>query len=72
MKNLMHAPYSKFKGWLRENGLTYSDLANLLGLNESTVSFKINGQSDFYLSEIRVIKQKYHLTSDIFFADAVA
>lgn len=72
MSKLIHAPYSKFKGWLRENGLTYADLALVLGLNEATISLKINGQSDFYLSEIRLIKKKYHLKSNIFFTDDVA
>lgn len=71
MKKL-HAPYFKFKGWLRENGLTYADLAFDLGLSEATISLKINGQSDFYLSEIRLIKKKYHLESDIFFTNDVA
>ncbi len=72
MKKIIHAPYSRFKGWLREKGLTYADLAVLLGLNETTVSLKVNGQSDFYLSEVQIIRKKYNLKSDIFFTDCVA
>ena len=72
MKKLIHAPYSKFKGWLRSNGLTYADLALVLGLNETTISLKMNGQSDFFLSEIKIIKKRYRLDSDIFFTDDVA
>lgn len=72
MPKYIHAPYQKFKGWLRGNNITYADLAYLLGINEATVSLKINGQSDFLLSEIQIIKRKYHLESNIFFTDNVA
>ena len=69
---LIHKPYAKFKGWLRTNGLTYSDVAKLLGLSVATVSAKINGQSDFLLSEIQLIREKYNLKDDIFFDKDVA
>lgn len=68
----IHEPYSKFKGWLRSNGLTYKDIAELLGLSVATVSSKINGHSDFLLSEIQVIKQHFHLDNGIFFDEKVA
>lgn len=71
MKSI-HIPYEKFKRWLGGNGLTYKDVAQLLGLSIATVSSKINGQSDFSLSEIQMIKKHYHLDSEIFFADPVA
>lgn len=72
MKKIIHKPYAKFKGWIRENGLTYADIAQFLGLNESTVSLKINGHSDFLLSEIQALKSHFHLDSNIFFTDDVA
>ncbi len=72
MNNVIHAPYNRFKGWLRENQITYLELSKLLGLNISTVSSKINGQSDFSLSEIQVLKVKYNLDSNIFFTNDVA
>lgn len=62
----IHEPYAKFKGWLRSNGLTYKDIAELLGLSVTTVVAKINGASDFLLSEVRLIKTRYHLPDDIF------
>lgn len=65
-KNLVHKPYNKFKGFIRENSLTYKDIASSLGLTTSTVSMKINGHSDFYLSEIALLKSKYGLSDDIF------
>lgn len=70
--NLIHNPYANFKGWLRSNDLTYNDIAELLGLSVATVSAKINGKSDFLLSEIQVIKEKYNLESSIFFTENVA
>lgn len=72
MTKAIHKPYDKFKGWLRENKLTYSDIADFLGINVSTVSQKINGQSDFLLSEINAMKEHYGLPGDIFFTSVVA
>ena len=67
-----HKPYAKFKGWLRANNLTYADIAKLLGLSTATVSSKINGKSDFLLSEVSVIRKHYNLGGDIFFTNDVA
>lgn len=69
---LIHSPYAKFKGWLRSNNLTYKDISRLLGLSVATVSAKINGKSDFLLSEIRAIKKEYKLDDEIFFTNDVA
>lgn len=68
MKNkvLIHEPYQKLKGLIRENGLTYDDLALVLGVAKSTISMKINGQSDFSLSEAKVIQQHYKVGPEIF------
>lgn len=69
---LVHSPYNHFKGWLRSNDLTYKDVGDLLGVSVATVSSKINGKSDFLLSEIKVLRKKYHLDFDIFFTENVA
>ena len=71
-EGMIHKPYFAFKGWLRGQNLTYRDIAQLLGLSIATVSAKINGTSDFSLSEINVLKKKYGLDSAIFFTDTVA
>lgn len=63
----IHNPYNKFKGWLLEHGLTYKDIGDVIGVNTTTVSLKINGQSDFYLSEVILLIKEYDLTFDIFF-----
>ncbi len=69
---IIHKPYAKFKGWLRENELTYKDIAELIGVTVVTVSAKVNGSSDFLLSEIQIIKRHYNLSDEIFFTDNVA
>lgn len=72
MKGTIHKPYKKFKGWIRENGLSYQEIADFLGVNLTTICNKINGKSDFTLSEIKALKEKYNLDSAIFFTDDVA
>lgn len=65
-KKLCHPPYSKLKGFAREKGIKYLDIAALLGISTSTVSMKVNGYSDFYLGEVRVFNEKYNPPTDIF------
>jgi hypothetical protein len=55
----IHEPYMKFKGWLREKELTYTDISKLLDCTIGTVSDKVNGFSDFLLSEIEEIVDTY-------------
>lgn len=40
-KKLIHEPYNKFKGFMRENGIIYSHIAELLGVTPTTVSQKV-------------------------------
>lgn len=65
-KQKIHEPYNRLKGVLRERGLTYSDAAKTLGISETAVGFKINGTSDFYVSEVETLCSKYGFTVDIF------
>lgn len=65
-KAAIHQPYNKFKGFALENGLTYADIGQTLGITSSTVSMKVNGYSDFYVSELKLLKQKYNMTEEIF------
>lgn len=59
-----------------ENGMTLTQLAKELHLDEATLYRKINGNSDFYRKEIQMIKHILNLTIDdirrIFFDDDVA
>lgn len=65
-KEMIHPPYNRFKGFARENGVTYADLGRLLGLTPSTICQKVNGYSDFYLSEQKLLKQEFGITDEIF------
>lgn len=63
----IHKPYRKLKGVLREKGITYKELANALGVSETAINHKINGKSDFYLSELKNINEKFKIENNIFF-----
>lgn len=57
---------------IREFGDTQTRVARMLGITESTLSWKINGKSEFKQSEIKAIADRYDLTGEeiksIFFA----
>ena len=72
MSKKFHDPYTNFKIWIKENNLNYNIIGDFLGISAVAVCRKINGQSDFTLSEINALKKNYKLKSDIFFAKFVA
>lgn len=49
---------------IREFGDTQSQLARMLGVTESTLSWKINGRAEFKQSEIKAIADRYGLTGE--------
>ena len=61
----------KFKYTVLKNGFTLGDVANWLGINQTTLYRKMHGISDFTRNEIYIIRNKLHLsneeTFDIFF-----
>lgn len=62
----------KFKSKLVEKGFTLSDIARMLGINETTLYRKIKGISDFSRNEMSIIKKELSLNTfdfeNIFFA----
>lgn len=66
----------KFKAKLIENGLTISDIAKSIGVNEATIYRKMCGKSDFSRNEMSIIKDILVLNMDdfelIFFAKELA
>lgn len=66
MRRKFHKPYEKLKIVLRENNITYAEIAKELGVSESSVSQKINGVSDFYLSEVDILLEKYGICTEVF------
>ncbi len=65
-KVLIHEPYNKLKGFAVEKGIKYADFAKLLGVTITTISMKINGYSDFYLNEQKLLKKHYGISDDFF------
>lgn len=51
---------------LKEKEITYRDIGNILGISETSVSHKINGYSDFFISEVEKIKNKYGIPENFF------
>ena len=58
MKAKLHQPYNKLKGAIREKELTYADVAQILGISKATLCRKINGESDFYMSEAEKLESR--------------
>lgn len=54
----------KLKGKLREKRLSYNKVAEILGVSTTTVSSKMNGETRFYLEEIRVLSDYLGLTDE--------
>ena len=65
-KSLKHKPYNRLKGDLREKGITYSNVATLLNISETAFSHKINGISDFYITEMEQIISQYGISHTSF------
>lgn len=61
-------PYTKFKGYLAENEIKNKDVAQFLGVTETTFSKKINRKGqDFTADQIRMLCNNYKLDANKFF-----
>lgn len=61
-------PYAKFKGYLAENEIKNKEVAQLLGVTETTFSKKINRKGqDFTADQIRTLCNNYQLDANKFF-----
>lgn len=49
---------------IREFGDTQNELAQMLGVTNSTLSWKIHGKAEFRQSEIKAIVDRYDLTGE--------
>lgn len=59
-------PDITFKAWLVNNGISQTELAELLGVSFTSVNAKVNGRSQWTLPQIKKICSKYHVSADIF------
>ena len=62
----LHEPYTKLKLALAGKGKTYQDVSDVIGVNVGTVSQKMNGYSDFTISEFQAMAKAFGLSLDIF------
>ncbi len=67
-----HPPYTAFKLWLAGHGITYKDVGKAIDCSETTVMQKINGYSDFYISEQIAICEAFGCEYNIFFTQEIA
>lgn len=68
-KQKIHEPYETFKRALSTMGLHYEDVAKAIGSTPATVQLKVEGYSDFYISEQRAISEQLGIGAETFFAD---
>lgn len=61
MTKKIHEPYQRLKGKMREKGLNYEDISKLLSISTTAVSHKINGKSDFLLSQALAVEARVGL-----------
>lgn len=55
-----------FKGWMAQNNITQSEIAELLGISLTSMCQKANGKKEFTLPQVRIICAKYGISADIF------
>ena len=55
-----------FKGWMVENNIKQSEIAELLNISLQSVNLKVNGKQDFSLPQISAICGRYGISADIF------
>ena len=72
MSSRKHAPYTAFKNAIAGKGLTLKDVAEVINSSEATVQLKLNGGSDFYITEQMMICERFGLDPALFFAKEVA
>ena len=54
----------KLKEFMDIFGDNLTKLADYLGISYQSISKKLNGHTDFKLTEIRMIKERYNLTAE--------
>ena len=55
-----------FKGWMAENNIRQSEIAELLDISLQSVNLKVNGKQDFTLQQVKKICEHYNISADIF------
>ena len=58
--------FKKFKGYLKENNLTYKDVAKLIKSSATSVSRKVSGKTQWNWSELVLIKNNVIKDEELF------
>jgi putative transcriptional regulator len=58
--------YPKLKGYLKEKGINQAVAASVIGIKLNAFNNKLNGRSDFTMSEVRKLCEYLGIKSDIF------
>lgn len=57
----------RFKGFMAENGIKQTDLAELLGIDTSNINLKVNGKQPWTVPQIKTICDRYKISADKYF-----
>ena len=60
-----------FKAWLARNNVTQGEIARYLGISRNEVGNKVHGRSNFTIPQIRKLKERYDIDTDIFLANVL-
>lgn len=60
----MQAGRNVLRGEMAKHGMTVAEMANVVGISKNSMSKKINGKSDFSLTEIRKILAFFNSLGD--------
>ncbi len=60
-----------FKAWLARNNITQTEIAKYLGISRTEMANKLYGRSHFTIPQIKKLKEKYDISTDIFLADVL-
>ena len=60
--------YKKLKGLLTEKEKTYKECSEAIGISETQFGKKINGEVDFWITEVAKLAKFLNLTENEFFA----
>jgi putative transcriptional regulator len=58
--------YPKLKGYLKEKGITQDQAAQTLQIKMKQFNNKLNGRSDFTMTEVKLICEWLNVKADIF------
>jgi len=66
--NRRRKPYSKFKAYLAENGISHKHVANMISVTQQTFCNRMNGKGhDFTVEELSIICSKFNISGDKYF-----